>query len=256
MQEADRALLVEAAAAAGEIAMGYWKRDPKAWDKPGEGPVTEADLAVNEMLEDRLRAARPNYGWLSEESRDDDARLAADRVFIVDPIDGTRAFMAGTSAFSHSLAIAERGRVVAAAVFLPAQDKMFSAASGAGAALNGAAIRVSDPGGVPSVLTGAKMAAPENWPGGVPQMARSFRPSLAYRMCLVAQGRFDAMITFRDAWEWDIAAGALIAEEAGGIVSDGHGQGLVFNSAGRLAPGCVAAGPGVHASLMERRIGA
>jgi voltage-gated potassium channel Kch len=117
----DLALLTEAALKAGEIAMRFWKRSPKSWDKGGgHGPVTEADLDVNEMLAAKLLAARPDYGWLSEETEDGAARLAAERVFIIDPIDGTRAFMAGEDTFAHSLAVAEHGRVTAAVVYLPA----------------------------------------------------------------------------------------------------------------------------------------
>ncbi|MBL9052808.1 MAG: 3'(2'),5'-bisphosphate nucleotidase CysQ, partial [Tabrizicola sp.] len=106
----DLDLLTEAARAAGRIALGFWRKDPKVWDKGAEhGPVTEADLAVNDMLKTRLQAARPGYGWLSEETPDDTARLDSDWVFIIDPIDGTRAFVAGEENFAHSLAVAHRG---------------------------------------------------------------------------------------------------------------------------------------------------
>ncbi|MGB3280066.1 MAG: inositol monophosphatase family protein, partial [Pseudorhodobacter sp.] len=109
---ADLDLLVSAALEAGSIALRYFKREPQTWEKgDGAGPVTEADLAVNTMLAQRLRAARPGYGWLSEETPDNTARLAARRVFIIDPIDGTRAFIDGQDSFAHSLAIAEDGKV-------------------------------------------------------------------------------------------------------------------------------------------------
>lgn len=135
MPARDLALLSEAARAAGPVALRYWKNAPRAWEKDGNaGPVTEADLAVNLLLEQRLRSARPDYGWLSEESADSGARQGAERVFIVDPIDGTRAFMAGEDTFSVSLAVAYAGRIVAAAVYLPALDRLYTAGERACAA--------------------------------------------------------------------------------------------------------------------------
>ncbi|TAG15735.1 MAG: 3'(2'),5'-bisphosphate nucleotidase CysQ, partial [Rhodobacterales bacterium] len=124
----DLALLTEAAREAGRIALRYWRREPKVWDKGGDhGPVTEADLAVNDMLKLMLLSARPDYGWLSEETPDDAARLSAETVFIIDPIDGTRAFVAGEETFAHSLAVAHQGKVTAGVVFLPALDKIYTA---------------------------------------------------------------------------------------------------------------------------------
>jgi myo-inositol-1(or 4)-monophosphatase len=254
--EDDLALLVGAARAAGEIAMRHFKRNPQVWDKgDGAGPVTEADLAVNVMLEARLRGARPDYGWLSEESPDSAARLAARRVFIIDPIDGTRAFIDGQDSFSHSLAIVEEGRVIAAAVFVPAKDRMFSAAADGPALRDGQKIAPSVTALVrdATVLTSKPNMADLHWPGGVPDMRRSFRPSLAYRLCLVAEGRFDAMLAFRPTWEWDIAAGALIAARAGAVVSDGQGAALHFNLPDPRLPGVMVAGPALHAELTARR---
>jgi myo-inositol-1(or 4)-monophosphatase len=249
----DLALLTEAALKAGEIAMRFWKRSPKSWDKGGgHGPVTEADLDVNEMLAARLMAARPDYGWLSEETEDGAARLAAERVFIIDPIDGTRAFMAGEETFAHSLAVAERGRVTAAAVYLPALDRLYTACDHGPALCDGAPIAASTRSGTAgaALLATQSSMAPELWPGGVPEVKRSFRASLAYRLCLVAEGRFDGMLTLRDAWEWDIAAGALIAERAGATVTDRLGAQIRFNAAHPQSAGAVAAAPGLHAALM------
>ncbi|WP_258165078.1 inositol monophosphatase family protein [Oceanibium sediminis] len=259
MREApDLGLLIEAARAAGPVAMRHFRASPRSWDKAGDqGPVSEADLEVNAVLEAHLRGARPDYGWLSEESEEDPARLTAERVFIVDPIDGTRAFLQGTSAFSHALAVVHNGVVEAAVVYLPAQERLYAAALGAGATLNGAPIHVS---GAQS-LTGADVLAtkptflPDHWPGGVPDVNRAHRPSLAYRLCLVAQGRFDALVTVRDAWEWDIAAGCLIAAEAGGIATDATGAPIRFNARWPRHPGCFAAPRQIHAALMRHRGG-
>ena len=244
-----------AAQEAGRIALRFWKRDPESWDKgDGAGPVTEADLAVNRMLQADLCAARPGYGWLSEETEDSAARGGADRLFIVDPIDGTRAFIAGEEHFAHSLAVAQRGRVVAGVVYLPAIDRLYAAVEGGGATVNGVPLRASDRATMEgaSILSTKANFLPEQWPGGVPDLKRSFRSSLAYRLCLVAEGRYDGMLTLRESWEWDIAAGSLIADRAGAAVSDRAGAALRFNTPLARNAGVVAAAPAVHRALIAR----
>jgi myo-inositol-1(or 4)-monophosphatase len=210
------------------------------------------------MLRAELCAARPGYGWLSEETPDTPDRLRAERVFIVDPIDGTRAFIAGKKAWAHSLAVAERGRVVAGVVLLPAHGRTYAAAAGAGATRDGAAIAPTGRSALDgaSVLTTGGQLSAAHWPGGAPAVERHFRPSLAYRMCLAAEGRFDAMVTFREAWEWDVAAGDLIAREAGAAVTDRDGAAAVYNSPGAKVAGMVVAGPALHAEILARRSGA
>jgi len=253
---ADTALLLEAAEAAGEIALRHFRNSPAIYDKPGEGPVSEADLEIDEMLRARLGDARPDYGWLSEESPDDPARLDARRTFIVDPIDGTRSFIAGEVGFSVALAVVEDMAVTSAVVHLPAREETFSATRGGGAAKDGrpvAASRADDPARA-TVLTARRQLSDEHWPCGAPPLERHFRPSLAWRMCLVAEGRFDSMLTFRRAYEWDVAAGALIAAEAGARVTDGRGRPLEFNSPDGLQDGVIAAPAGLHRRIMARRL--
>jgi len=249
----DLALLVGAAREAGALAAAHFARRPPAREKPGgAGPVTEADLAVDAFLRGTLTAARPGYGWLSEETEDGPARLFAERVFIVDPIDGTRAFVAGEPGWALSLAVAERGEVIAAAVFLPMLERLYAAAAGRGATCNGAPVRASRRQGArgATLLAARPALAAENWRAGAPPpMERVFRPSLAHRMSLVADGRFDAMLTLRPTWEWDVAAGALLAAEAGARVSDRAGAPLRFNAATPLVHGVLAAAPAVHAEL-------
>lgn len=255
MPARDLALLTEAAREAGRIALRYWRRDPRVWDKGGEhGPVSEADLAVNDMLKARLLAARPDYGWLSEETPDNADRLAADTVFIVDPIDGTRAFVAGEETWAHSLAVAQRGKVTAGVVYLPALDRIYTASETSLPMRDGEPIRASGRDRLEgaNILTTKANLAPEKWPGGVPEITRSFRASLAYRMCLAAEGRFDGMLTLRDAWEWDIAAGALIAERAGAVVTDMTGAALRFNTEGAQSKGVLALPVGLHAETVRR----
>lgn len=238
---------------AGRVATGYVGQGAQRWDKPGgAGPVTEADLAVNSCLETVLREARPDYGWLSEETEDTPERLDRDTVFIVDPIDGTRSFVEGSRTWAHSVAVAHRGEVVAGAVYLPMRDMLYAAAKGQGATLNGEKLNVSTRSGLTGadVLAAKPMLDPRHWPRGVPDVKRSHRPSLAYRLGLVGQGRFDAMITLRPTWEWDVAAGALIVQEAKGVCTDKTGGALRFNNRTPQLDGMVAASDGIHTSLM------
>ncbi len=251
--EADLALLLEVAAAAGPLALSYWKHAPDAWEKDaGAGPVSEADLAVNALMEERLRAARPDYGWLSEESADDSARLGRERVFIVDPIDGTRAFLNEEGGFAHAIAVAERGRVVAAVVSLPVMELVYSATAEGPALRNGTEIRVSDTARADGcrVLTSKLSTDPVQWRGPVPVFRHELRSSLAWRLCLVAEGRFDAALSVRPAWEWDIAAGSLIARRAGCAASDLSGRPLRFNTASALNDGLIVARQGLHDDML------
>lgn len=248
----DLSLLVEAAQASGEIALKYFGKNPDTWEKTAEaGPVTQADLEIDRMLRSEMLASRPDYGWLSEETEDSHDRLDRERVFIVDPIDGTRAFIAGESTFSHSLAIAENGTVVAAAVFLPMKNMMFAAAKNSPATLNGAPVSATSTNDIngATLLAAKPNFMAQHWKHGVPPMIRKFRPSLAYRLCLVANGSYDAMLTLRDCWEWDIAAGDLIVRQAGGSVTDRRNAPLKFNNPRPKTAGCLAAGALLHPSI-------
>ena len=252
--EADLALLTEAARVAGRIARGYWRQDPKAWDKGGDaGPVTEADLAVNDALRDMLTRARPDYGWLSEESEADPSRQDARHCFIIDPIDGTRAFIAGQEGFSHSLAVAQGDRITAAVVYLPVREMLYTAHADGPALLNGQPIapREAHFEGA-EVLTYAGALQPLYWANGVvPPLQRVFRPSLAWRLCLAAEGQFPAALSVRGAWEWDIAAGSLIAQQAGAAVTDRHGGRMRFNSARAMVDGLIVAAPRLHGRILS-----
>lgn len=257
MPARDLALLTDAARKAGEIALRFWRQAPKTWEKPGQGPVTEADLAVNAALRDMLRSARPDYGWLSEEDPDSETRLETEFQFILDPIDGTRSFIAGEDVFAISLAVVHNGTARAGVVYLPALDRLYTATDHGPALKDGQPIMASKQQGIEGarLLTTAQALQPQHWPGGVPDLKRSFRASLAYRLCLVAEGRHDGMLTLRDAWEWDIAAGSLIAARAGAAVTDRTGQTLRFNQPNPLAPGVLVAAPGLHAALLQRLTG-
>ncbi|SFA89213.1 myo-inositol-1(or 4)-monophosphatase [Poseidonocella pacifica] len=248
----DLELLTEAAREAGRIATMHFGGALDVVEKPGgAGPVTAADHAVNFALQEILCSARPHYGWLSEESPEDPTRRAAPRTFIVDPIDGTRSFIAGQKTWGHALAVVENGQVIAAAVYMPLRDELFASAVGEGATKNDLPIKVSRREGLEGaeVLATRPNLSPDFWPGGVPRMNAQSRPSLAYRLCAVAEGRFDATFTFRPAWEWDIAAGTLILTEAGAQVTDREGRALIFNNPAAQVNGLIAGPPRLHAAL-------
>lgn len=250
----DRALLIAAVREAGAIARGGYANVSKSWEKSKGNPVTETDLAVDRFLNERLRAARPDYGWLSEETADTPERLGAKRIFIVDPIDGTLAFIRHKPEFTVCAAVIEDGAPLAAAIYNPIMDELFAAARGAGASLNGAAIAVS-----PRLeLEGCRMLVAHDvithpaWPRPWPQMEVGKRASIAYRMALVANGTYDAMMAFSSKYEWDTAAGALIVAEAGGKVTTHAGMALAYNQPTPTHRSVICAGPTLHGAILER----
>ncbi len=250
----DLALVGEVVRAAGRLALDRRARGLQMQRKPDGSPVTDGDLAVDDLLRRELLGARPRYGWLSEETPDDLARLDADRLFIVDPIDGTTAYVKGKPWFAVSVAVVRAGRPVAGVVFAPALDEFYAAVEGGGAACNGDPIRASDA----CRLEDCAMLAPANtfegrrWTRAWPAMRVGQRSALAYRMALVAAGRFDAAVSLGWKNDWDIAAGDLIAREAGAVSCDQNGRPLVFNTARARNAGLVCAGPGVAPLILDR----
>lgn len=221
---ADLALLKDAARSAGEIAMRYFRRSPEVWLKGGTSPVSEADYAVDKFLRDTLIAARPDYGWLSEESADNAERLGRKRTFVVDPIDGTRGFLEHQSQWCVSVAVVEDGVSIAGALECPARDETYWAASGEGAWKNGERIRVRVPSARPEVA-GPK-ALLDEVPRPLSETLRRFRyvPSLAFRIAMIADGALDATFVKPNAHDWDIAAADLILREAGGRIVNAAGR--------------------------------
>jgi len=243
----DLALLESAVHAAGTIARSYYGGDYKRWNKAGGSPVTEADLAVDAFLKQTLLAARPAYGWLSEESADNQARLSAPNVFVVDPIDGTVAFLKNRPHFTICAAVVEAGRPRAGVVYNPITEECFAAREGGGATLNGNPIHVSDRGRI----EGTRMLGPKNtFAEGWPQMELTALSSIAYRVALVAAGRHDAMVSLSVKRDWDLAAADLIVQEAGGLLTDEAGQKLIYNRPSATQRASIAAGPHLHALLL------
>ncbi len=253
MQDPDLVLLEDAVRKAGAIAREIAGRDCQTWSKKDGSPVTEADLAVNKYLTEVLRSARPDYAWLSEENEDDHSRFSAKRVFVVDPIDGTLAFVKRRPHFTVSVAIVEDGEPVTAAVYNPMTDESFTAAAGQGAWLNGKAIHVTER----SEVEGCRMLASKatlNSPRWAPwpPMHVEVPNSIAYRVALVACGSFDAAITMASIHDWDIAAADLIVRQAGGTLTTIEGVPAKYNQPSVVQPSVLSAGPALHAALRAR----
>ncbi len=254
--EADLALLRDAAREAGALAWRMRRAGLTINYKDGGSPVTDADLAADALLTGRLRGARPDYGWLSEETADDPERLTRRRVFVVDPIDGTRAFLNDRPWWAISLAVVEDGRPVAGVVFAPEFDETYAAIAGSGATLNDAPIGVS----LTTGLADCRMAGDpktflhRNWPEPWPPMRIEQRNSTAYRMCLVASGDFDAALAPVPKHDWDLAAADLIVHEAGGFVGDHTGAAFTYNRPSPLQASLVCATPAL-APLILARVG-
>jgi myo-inositol-1(or 4)-monophosphatase len=247
-------LIRQAARDAARLALNFRNR-PLVRERKADGTtVTEADKEVDRLLAARLGMARPSYGWLSEESAEHEARLGCRRVWIIDPIDGTRDFINGGDSWTVALCLVEDGSPVLAAAVNPVREEFFEARLGMGAFLNGRRIFVTDR----RELSGARIAVSATslakgtwrppWPGAIAVGANS----IIYRLALVASGRADASFALNPKWEWDIAAGALLVSEAGGVVTSLSGAPLTFNSPEAKSGGFVAAAPELHRILAER----
>ena len=252
--EGDHALLVGAVRQAGEVARRYFEEGAKSWRKKSDDPVTEADVAIDSLLRERLCAARPDYGWLSEETEDDLSRLERRRVWIVDPIDGTRAFMAGRAEFAICAGLVEDGRPILAAVLNPVTGELFEAEKDGGARCNGQRLAVSDGAALEEARLLASRRALERRPGfgALPRARFDFINSIAYRMALVARNRFDATISLARKSDWDIAAAELIVSESGGRAAAPDGSPFRYNRRSTEHAGVIAAGPRLMGEILSR----
>lgn len=243
---------------AGELAVSYQVRSHKnrVWHKQGGSPVTEADIEVNRLCAAHLQRARPEYGWLSEETTDSLDARRKQRCWVVDPIDGTRAYMRDDPNWCVALAVIEEGRAVAGVLYAPRQDRFYEAWHEGGAFLNGQAIRVSACVAESGcrLITNEGMidhpAWPEPWPEVV--IARPKPNSTLLRMALVATGEWDATVTLAGKSDWDLAAGTVLVEQAGGVVTTHKGEPLVFNQEVPAQRSVIAAGARLHPLLVRR----
>jgi myo-inositol-1(or 4)-monophosphatase len=248
----DIALLKGTVREAGALGLSLFRTELKNWTKGASSPVSEADIRVNDLIEARLRSATSDYGWLSEESADDETRLGRRLVWIVDPIDGTRGYLAGREDWCVSVALVEDASPVLAAVFAPASDEFFFAARGQGAVLNDVPVHAT-PG---TELDFSRVAGPK------PLVQRlspspdeiSLHPrigSLALRLCRVAQGRLDAAFAGGQSRDWDLAAANLIVQEANGSMTALSGDTILYNRREVTHGVLVAAGRDRHARIVE-----
>ena len=244
------ALLSEAAREAGELALGFFREGGQTsaavHAKEGGSPVTDADFAVDRLLHRRLTGALPHAGWLSEETADSAARLSCRDVIVVDPIDGTRAFVAGLTSWAVSIAVVSGDRPVVGVVYAPAIDRFYAATDDAPALCNGEPIRVS----TRTALAGARVAGPQNFVapiaarGGMTFVEKV--PSLACRFAFLADGRLDVAVASSNAHDWDMAGVDVILEQAGGLMTTADGTKLAYNRAVPRHPPLFGAGTSLH----------
>jgi myo-inositol-1(or 4)-monophosphatase len=253
-EHTDLDLIVTALRQAGEIARAGFAGAPQVWEKSKGNPVTETDIAVDRHLASVLGAARPDYGWLSEETTDQPERLSRRRLFIVDPIDGTLAFVKRKPEFVICVAVVEDGVPVASGVLNPITDELYTASVGDGSFLNGRRLRVSARDALPGcrMLVARDVIEHKAWPEPWPAMEVGKRASIAYRMALVASGHYDCMMALSTKQEWDTAAATLLVQEAGGLVTSHAGEGLLYNQSQPLHRSIVCAGPALHKAIMAR----
>jgi myo-inositol-1(or 4)-monophosphatase len=256
LQDSERVKLRDALAViareAGELAVTTAKGTMKRWMKAGSSPVSEADLAVDRFLSTRLPPLVPDAGWLSEETEDNPARLNAKKVWVVDPIDGTRAFLDNRPDWSVSIALVEDGRPIVAALYAPITDEMFLATRSGGATRNGVALEAARGEG----LAGMRIAGPKSHLERLQSLERQVRPqpkvfSLALRATRVATGEFDAALASRNSHDWDLAAADLLVHEAGGTITDLDGVVIAYNRPDPVHGTLIAAGKGRHRALIE-----
>jgi myo-inositol-1(or 4)-monophosphatase len=256
LQDSERVKLRDALAViareAGELAVTTAKGTMKRWMKAGSSPVSEADLAVDKLLSQRLPPLVPGAAWLSEETEDNPARLNAKKVWVVDPIDGTRAFLDNRPDWTVSIALVEDGRPAVAALYAPITDEMFLATLGGGATRNGIALKIQPGEG----LSGMRIAGPKSHLDRLCEIEPLVRPqpkvfSLALRATRVASGEFDAALASRNSHDWDLAAADLLVHEAGGAITDLDGAVITYNRPDPVHGTLIAAGPGRHRALID-----
>lgn len=255
----DLELALDATRAAGRLVMETFGTDPEVRHKGPDQPVTEADLGADDLLMERLLGSRPEYGWLSEETVDRPERLSRSRVWVVDPIDGTRSFIAGYPEFVVSVGLVEDGEPVVGVIYNPASQELFWAVRGRGAFGNRGA-----EGGEHRLRV---VAAEEDRPSLLASRSERGRGELdpfldaydlremgstAYKMAGVAAGAGNGFLSRGPKSEWDVAAGALVVEEAGGVVTDLRGDALVYNRPDPAVHGIIASSPALHGPLLER----
>jgi myo-inositol-1(or 4)-monophosphatase len=244
------ALLGPAVREAGEIGLRFARDGAETFTKADASPVTEADLAIDAHLASRLRDAAVGVGWLSEESADSSQRLGCRQLWIVDPIDGTRGFVAGNGEWVISAALVEDGLPLAGVLYRPTTGDFYEAGRGLGAFCNKMRLKVSDG----SLGSSHRVAGPKPYVDALrPSLAKLERKpslsSLALRLALLAEGRIDIALAKSASHDWDIAAAHAIVGEAGGLLTDLGGGAILYNRPIPAHPPLLGSGPMRHAEL-------
>ena len=248
-------LMTSAVREAGELALEFFGDSKNGtWLKNDGTAVSDADIAVDRLLHKRLLANRSDYGWLSEETDDNPERLEKSHVWVVDPIDGTKAFLHNKPHWLVSVALVVDGSVQMGCLYNPVKDEFFEAVRGAGAKLNGHPFQIE---GQKDIEGATIISAPGRfkshfWPTPWPEIESFIVNSVAYRMALVASNRADAMLTLSGKSDWDLAAADLLVREAGGIVSDHKGGQFTFNRENTRHPSVLVANPSLHEKMLAR----
>ncbi|MEO5334949.1 MAG: 3'(2'),5'-bisphosphate nucleotidase CysQ [Magnetococcus sp. YQC-5] len=254
------AIMTQATHEAGEVIMTHYRpgetvsATAEVREKSHNNPLTKADLEADALLHQRLLASHPHCGWLSEETADNPDRLQHRWIWVVDPIDGTKEFIMGIPQFAISVALVAEGQPVAACIHNPASKETFTALAGGGAAFNGTTMHTS----VNQELIGASCLASRSetqrgdWNGFKNEWQITTMGSIAYKLALVASGRFDMTFTLTPKNEWDFCAGALLVQEAGGRITHKNGDLLQFNQANPSVRSVLASNGPLHSQLLVR----
>jgi myo-inositol-1(or 4)-monophosphatase len=248
----EREVAVEAAREAGAAILRHYRGAVEAREKGRDSPVTAADLEADAIIRRRIAAAFPEDGWLSEETADSSERLGKPRVWIVDPLDGTKEFIQHIPEFCVCIALVAEQRPVVAVEYNPAADRLYVAIRGEGTTVNGTRARVSQTARLAeaAVLASRSEDKRGEWDAFKPRCRVALTGSVAFKLAELASGRGDATFTLTPKNEWDICAGTLLVEEAGGRVTDLDGAPLVFNQPSPLRPGMVASNGRLHGAVL------
>jgi myo-inositol-1(or 4)-monophosphatase len=251
--ERELEVAIEAARAGGAVVRKYYKGEYEIHEKAPDNPLTVADTEADEAIKRIVLENFPNDGWLSEETRDSPERLRKSRVWIVDPLDGTKEFTQHIPEFCVCVALVVGGVVQVGVCYNPATEKLFSARRGAGTSLNGESVRCTPKTDLASAVVLASRSEDKRgeWDAYKGRMQVKLTGSVAYKFALIAAGEADATFSLTPKNEWDICAGTMLVEEAGGVVTDRFGRPLTFNNAKTLLPGLIAAAPALYTPIRD-----
>lgn len=253
MLQRELAVATAAARAAGAIVRARYGGDYTVREKQHDSPVTEADTEANRCIQERITRVFPDDGWLSEESRDSEARLGKTRLWVVDPLDGTKEFINHIPEFCVCIALVDGGVPVLGVSYNPIQEELFAGARGCGISLNERAVAVTDTAALAHArfLVSRSEAGRGEWEEFRGQLQQEPTGSVAYKLALIAAGRGDAMFSLTPKHEWDVCAGAALITLAGGCITDRYGEPLRFNQADPHLPGIIATNAHLHGAVVD-----